>query len=205
MHRALVATAAVVVIAGSVTTATAVARDRGPSTAHAELRLADGTDVGDVRFRKLRDTTRVSVSLAVPTGVTAARAFHGFHVHANNDPANGEGCVADPGQPPSTWFVSADGHLARPGETHGNHAGDMPVLHLDADGTAETTFEIDRFTVAELVGGAVILHAGADNYANVPVGAGPNQYMPNSAQATDLTSRTGNAGDRVACGEIDTN
>lgn len=205
MNRVVLATAAAVVIAGSATTATAVARDRAPSVARAELRLADGTDVGDVRFRKLRDTTRVSVSLAVPPGVTAVRAFHGFHVHANNDPANGDGCVADPSQPPSTWFISADGHLALPGETHGNHAGDMPVLHLDADGSAEVIFEIDRFRVADLVGRAIILHAGADNYGNIPVGSGPTQYTPNSAQATDLTGRTGNAGDRVACGEIDTN
>lgn len=204
MHRVLLATAAAAVIAGSVTTATAVARDREPSAARAELRLADGTDIGDVRFRTVRDTTRVSVSLVVPLGVTAVRTFHGFHVHANNDPANGVGCVADPAQPPSTWFVSADGHLARPGETHGNHTGDMPVLHLDADGTAEVTFEIDRFRVADLVGRAVILHAGADNYANVPIGQGATQYTPNTPQATDVTGRTGNAGDRVACAEIDT-
>ena len=42
--------------------------------------------------------------------------FHGFHIHANDDPANGKGCIADPAQAPSTWFVSADGHLKAAGQ-----------------------------------------------------------------------------------------
>ena len=130
------------------------------------------------------------------------RVFHGFHVHANDNPANGIGCVADPLAAPATWFVSADGHLMHAGEVHGGHSGDMPSLHLDSDGTAETTFAIDRIDVGELDGRVVILHAGADNFGNVPVGTMPNQYTANSPDASGLTGRTGNAGDRVACGEI---
>ena len=55
---------------------------------------------------------------------------------------------------------------------------------------------------AELPGKAVILHAGADNFGNVPVGTGPDQYTANSAAATTKTGNTGNAGDRIACGVI---
>ena len=78
----------------------------------------------------------------------------------------------------------------------------MPSLHLDADGRAETTFMIDRIDLDDLSGRAVILHAGRDNFGNVPTGTERTQYTPNSAEATDRTSATGNAGDRVACGEI---
>jgi Cu-Zn family superoxide dismutase len=52
------------------------------------------------------------------------------------------------------------------------------------------------------VGRAVVLHAGPDNFGNVPVGAVSDQYAPNSTSATEKTVKTGNAGDRVACGLI---
>jgi Cu/Zn superoxide dismutase len=37
---------------------------------------------------------------------------------------------------------------------------------------------------------------------NVPLGTAANQYTPNSADATTATAKTGNAGDRIACGVI---
>ena len=42
---------------------------------------------------------------------------------------------------------------------------------MKADGTAEVTEETDRFTVDQLFdadGSAIIVHANADNYANIP-------------------------------------
>jgi Cu/Zn superoxide dismutase len=48
----------------------------------------------------------------------------------------------------------------------------------------------------------VILHAGADNFANIPLGAGATQYTANSTDASAATAKTGNAGDRIACGVI---
>jgi superoxide dismutase, Cu-Zn family len=161
----------------------------------------------------LRDQNRVAIATVVftPTRggtIVAAAArttagIHGFHVHANNDPANGAGCIADPTQPPNTFFVSADGHFNPVvGATHGNHAGDMPPLFAGANGAASSSFITDRFTVADIRGRAVILHAGNDNLGNVPVGAAANQYTPNAADATTLTANTGNAGNRIACGVI---
>jgi Cu-Zn family superoxide dismutase len=173
--------------------------------ARAQLAAADGTRIGTVRFwdDARAGATVVQVRLAVPPGATAPGAFHGFHVHANNDPANGSGCIADPNQAPSTWFISVDGHLKHdPAEKHGGHAGDLPTLYLDAGGHAEASFTVDRITPRELRGKAVILHAGADNFGNVPVGAGPDQYSANSDAALTKTANTGNAGDRIACGVI---
>ena len=78
----------------------------------------------------------------------------------------------------------------------------MPVVYVNADGSVETSFRIDKINPDELNGKVVILHAGADNYANIPLGTGPTQYTANSTDATTATAKTGNAGDRVACGVI---
>jgi Cu-Zn family superoxide dismutase len=85
---------------------------------------------------------------------------------------------------------------------HGGHAGYLPILYLDADGRAEARFTVDRIVPRELHGKAVILHAGADNFGNVPVGIAPDQYTANSPAATTKTMNTGNAGDRIACGVV---
>jgi Cu-Zn family superoxide dismutase len=170
-------------------------------SASATLTTADGTAIGTVDFKTKAGSTEVRVRLAVPIGVDA---FHGFHVHANDNAANGDGCIADPSAASSTWFVSADGHYNPTGETHSHHAGDMPVIYANADGSVETRFTISKFAPHELDGKVVILHAGADNFANIPLGGAATQYTANSADATAATARTGNAGDRIACGVITT-
>lgn len=167
----------------------------------AVLRDPAGHVVGTVRFTIDDDSTRVRAVLR-PNAYVTAGAFHGFHIHANDDPVNGTGCIADASQTSATWFVSADGHLAEPGETHGHHAGDMPSPLVQADGTALLVFTTDRVEPADLVRRAVILHAGPDNFGNVPTGPALDQYTANSAAATDKTAKTGNAGDRVACGLV---
>lgn len=130
--------------------------------ARATLKLADGTNVGRVLFYNDRGDaqTRVVVRVHIPAGATAVRAFHGFHIHANDSPANGVGCIADPHQPPATWFVSADGRLKSDDQVHGAHDGDLPSLPLNRDGTAEATFTTDRFEAGQLADRAVILTAG---------------------------------------------
>jgi Cu-Zn family superoxide dismutase len=167
----------------------------------AVLRDPAGVRIGTVDFSIDDDAMAVRAVLK-PNRYVAAGAFHGFHVHANNDPANGAGCIAVAAQPSSTWFVSADGHLAESGQTHGNHIGDMPSPLVLADGTATLRFTTDRIDPEMLSERAVILHAGPDNFGNVPTGPAADQYTPNSAAATDKTQKTGNAGDRVACGVV---
>lgn len=183
----------------------------GPASAtgtrhKAVLRDATGTTLGRATFVTTRRHTEVTVWLSrLPDGA-AADAFHGFHIHANNDPVNGDGCIADPD--PTKAFVSADGHwnnvdgVAR---THGNHLGDLPSLYVNADGSVQATFTVDRVRAGDLTGKALVLHAGPDNFGNVPVGdiaTAPNAYTPNSPGATTATANTGNAGNRIACGVI---
>jgi len=170
--------------------------------ASAVLRDANGALVGRVRFYDLRHHTTVKVRLNADAHVTAAQ-FHGFHVHAGADAASGtKGCVADPAKASNTWFVSAGGHLKDDGQVHSQHNGDLQSLLVNRDGTATSSFETDRLTASDLEGRAIVLHAGADNFGNVPTGTAPDQYTPNSPAAQTKTQNTGNAGDRVACGVI---
>ena len=201
MKKALTLASLAALAAGVITTAAVAATSDTGANAEATLQLADGTDIGTADFGDQDGAIEVHVSLQVPAAATAVSSFHGFHIHANDDPANGDGCQADPAAEPSEWFVSADGHLKQEGQLHGDHDGDMAPLFLDSNGSAEATFTIEG-SVDELDGRVVIVHAGPDNLGNVPVGSEPNQYNPNSPDAVDRTQATGNAGDRVACGEI---
>jgi len=167
------------------------------------LRDPDGAVMGSVLFETVEQGTRVTVEI-VRAG--DPDTFHGFHVHANDEPSNGEGCIAQPGAAPAEWFASADGHLVAEGEdsTHAGHQGDMPPLFTLADGNAAAQFVTDRFGVNDLLDRAIVLHAGPDNLGNVPVGEGPSTYTPNSPRAVELTEGTGNAGDRIGCGVVET-
>ena len=188
--------------------AAAVATTTGTAAAHeswarASLRSADGTRIGTVAFAddESSDQTAVTVRLRNAAG-TALEAFHGLHIHANDNTANGDGCIADPTASSTTWFVSADGHWKHdPTELHGSHAGDLPSVFVNGGGTASMRFVVDKPTPDEVVGRAVVLHAGRDNFGNVPVGTAADPYTP-GATALAKTQATGNAGDRLACGVI---
>ena len=168
----------------------------------ARLATADQVEIGTVDFTNERGYTEVKVRLRGAPGIDA---FHGFHIHANNviSETNGEGCIADKDANPNTWFTSADGHYNPTGATHSHHAGDLPVVYINGDGSVETRFRIDTIDSSELVGKVVILHAGADNYANIPLGTANAQYTANHGDATTATANTGNAGNRIACGVIE--
>lgn len=197
----LVALAGLVVMALA-GTAWSASRPSSPD-ARAVLYDASGNQMGVVKFKQGAGSVLV---LASVKGLTPG--FHGFHVHANNDPINGDGCIADPSQPSNTWFLSADGHYKLGSELHGAHQGDMPILLMNGTGTGDSkawgTFSTDRFDVADIVGRAVIVHSGPDNFANIPLGTGADQYTANSTAATDKTNATGNAGDRLLCGLVET-
>jgi Cu-Zn family superoxide dismutase len=177
------------------------AADAHYPVARTTLATADGTKIGTVELKLKHSHTEVKVRLS---GAPGLDAFHGFHIHANDVPANGDGCIADPLAASNTWFVSADGHFNPTAQSHGHHVGDMPVVYVNSDGSVETKFRIDPINPAAVNGKVVILHAGPDNYNNIPLGAGATQYTANSADATTGTAKTGNAGDRVACGVITT-
>lgn len=162
--------------------------DAHPNGVHgaatAELHDAAGNEVGTVRFLPQgHDKVAVRATAAVlPAG------FHGFHVHA-------VGLCDAP-------FTSAGGHYNPGGTGHGAHAGDMPVLFVQDDGEVWAEFETDAFTIDELLdanGSAVIVHAGPDNYANIPT-----RYSSASGPGPDAASlATGDAGARIACGVVE--
>ena len=184
--RHIVVLAAILVVASFVAFRSAESL-AGEQTAQALIRNSAGDPVGVVTFSDAGDTVLVR---AVVHDLTPG--FHGFHVHA------AASCIAPA-------FTSAAGHYNPAGATHAAHAGDMPSLLVNADGTGELRFKTDRFTVPGLLAGsgtAVIIHGSADNFGNVPVGSAMNQYTANSADATTLTANTGNAAARVGCGVI---
>jgi superoxide dismutase, Cu-Zn family len=146
----------------------------------AELRDADGRQVGRAWFKQHRGDDAVTVFAHVrglPPG------FHGFHVHTTGE------C-----EPPD--FMSAGGHLNPTGASHGSHAGDLPTLLVNEDGSGMLAATTDRFSLADLRdddGSAVMVHELADNYANIP-----ERYGGPDAESLS----TGDAGSRIACGVV---
>lgn len=186
---------ALVFIAGSAMVANAGGDSSGPE-ARAKLRDASGAVVGELWLQRVGG--KISVR-AVVSGL--APGFHGFHIHTTG--------TCDPSIPvgQTSPFTSAGGHLNLvTGATHGMHSGDQPVLLVNADGTASARFQSDRYSIADLFdadGSAFIVHAGSDNYANIPT-----RYLSSTPIALGqtgpdaATSATGDAGSRVACGVI---
>jgi superoxide dismutase, Cu-Zn family len=159
--------------------------DRWGRRATAALHDANGQRVGFAVFKEGRGKVEVSAEVW-----RATPGFHGFHVHA-------VGLCEPP-------FTSAGGHYNPGGVGHGDHAGDLPSLLVNEDGSGELEFETDRFSLGDLFdadGSALIVHAGRDNYANIP-----SRYR---SDATGMpgpdadTLATGDAGARAACGVVD--
>lgn len=177
---------ALVAIAGALTAPLYGSDGTSSSSSHVRVELQDaaGADVG---FVKLTQQGGKVIVRGEVSGLTPG--FHGFHVHTVGQ------CT-----PP---FATAGGHYNPGGVGHGSHAGDMPSLLVLDDGTAEAQFATDNYTIDELFdadGSAIIIHAGADNFANIPTRyqSTTGVFGPDSA-----TLATGDAGARVVCGVVD--
>lgn len=94
----------------------------------------------------------------------------GFHIHS------GSQCIGNESDP----FAAAQGHYNPDDCPHPYHAGDLPPL-FGADGCAFSAFLTDRFSVKDIVGKTVIIHASPDDF---------------------MTQPSGNSGLKIACGEI---
>jgi superoxide dismutase, Cu-Zn family len=173
---------ATVAFAGSTGSDRGGDRDHGRSARVATATLTDetGQKVGRVWMYERRGNDAVQLMIRasdLPPG------FHGFHIHTT-------------GRCDAPTFTTAGGHFNPTGATHGDHAGDLPSLLVNADGTATLETATDRFSIADLRdadGSAVIVHSGRDNFANIPERyGGPDPE----------TLNTGDAGSRLACGVV---
>ena len=154
----------------------AIAQDKADAVA--VMHDAKGKKIGTVEFR----ATPSGIALITTAITGVAKGVHGFHIHETGT------CTAPD-------FKSAGGHLTG-GKAHGvldaggPHAGDLPNVHVQADGVVA----VEEFAPAlklgsdgegalfDKDGSAVILHSGADDYKSQP---------------------SGDAGSRIACGVIE--
>lgn len=150
--------------------------DQTQRTAVAELEPTEGNEVrGTVTFTEEGDGVRVVATL---TGLEAGP--HGFHVHEFGD------CSAPDAS-------SAGGHFAPLGNPHGapdaaegqRHVGDLG--NIEADDTGSASYDrVDNVITLDgersIIGKAVVVHSQEDDFETQP---------------------TGDAGDRLACGVIE--
>jgi Cu-Zn family superoxide dismutase len=175
----LTATAAsALMLAGAMTLAIAAPKPTTPPppAATADLKMADGKEVGTVALTQTPAGVRLRPTLkGLPPGE------HAFHVHS-----------AGKCEPP---FTSARPHFNPEQKKHGlkspegHHAGDMSNITIPTNGNLTLTVVNKDITlekgkpnsVFQDGGTAVVIHAGKDDY---------------------VTDPAGNAGDRIACGVI---
>ncbi len=155
-----------------------VEEEPSEATAMASISAASESDVsGSVSFTQTGDST-VSVEIDL-TGLTPGS--HAMHIHQNGD------CSApDATSAGGHWNPTNVAHGKR-GESDEFHKGDIMNLEVGDDGSFSSTVEISGWTIggednSNIVGHAVIIHAGADDFTSQPSGA---------------------AGARVACGVIE--
>ena len=112
-----------------------------------------------------------------------APGLHGFHLHEHPNCGAGQ----KDGAPAAA--MGAGGHYdPESSKKHGTpwgdgHRGDLPPLYVSAEGQAQHAVLAPRLKMRDLNGRSLMLHAGADNYA-------------------DLPQALGGGGARVACGVI---
>ena len=179
-------------------TAGAEGEGAGQPSITTHLRAPDGTQVATARFDFSNGYATITIAT---TGVgLIAPGFHGVHIHkAGKCEANSVGPTGGaPGD-----FLSAGGHFQAPGHSNEPASGDLTSLEVRRDGVGMLATTTDAFAMDDLLTGektAIIIHAGADNFANIP----PERYsQTNGTPGPDsMTMSTGDAGKRVACGVI---
>ncbi len=145
-----------------------------PPRANAQLKPTKGNKTfGEATFEQVGSKVRVVIFVQ---GLKPGQE-HGLHIHEAAD------CSGD--------AMGAKGHFNPLGKPHGRHgsaerhAGDLPSFKANKAGRANVQVDLDIITVtpgpASIIGRGLIVHADPDDYTTQP---------------------TGNAGARIACGEI---
>ena len=108
---------------------------------------------------------------------------HGIHVHSGGSCAatTQDGKVVPAGAAGPHFDPAATN--SHKGPQGAGHAGDLPNIRVLNDGTGILETTTNRFTLGDLVGKTVILHANPDNYTDTPANGG--------------------SGPRIACGVIE--
>jgi len=163
------------------------------------LKAPDGTQVAVAKFDFSNGYATVTIAT---TGVgVLAPGFHGVHIHkVGKCEPNSVG----PTGGASGDFLSAGGHLQVGGHSGEPESGDLTSLQVRKDGVGTLMTTTDAFTLADLMSGektAIVIHAGADNFANIPPER-YNQVNGGTPGPDEMTMSTGDAGKRVACGVI---
>lgn len=168
-------------------------------TLTAQINAPDGSQVAAATIEFRDGFATVMVQTTQPGKLTPGS--HGLHLHTVGKCEVNS--VAPSGGAPGD-FLSAGGHFqGGGGSDHPNHAGDLTPLQVRADGTAMLLTTTSAFTREDLMaapGTAIIIHAAADNFANIPA---ERYQQTNGAPPPDATTAaTGDGGKRVACGVI---
>lgn len=127
---------------------------------------------GEVRFYQSAYGTLVAAEFSgLPVGTSnCTNPVFGFHIHS------GTQCTGNRTDP----FADALTHYNPYTCAHPYHAGDLPPI-FGANGYGFSLFLTNRFSVGEIIGRTVILHAMPDDYVTQP---------------------SGNSGAKIACGTI---
>jgi superoxide dismutase, Cu-Zn family len=134
-----------------------------PKMGVAELTPTEGNEAGGtIMLRQAEDGLHITGNV---TGLTPG--LHGFHIHQYGDLRAPDGSAAG-------------GHFNPAGTAHGGpqdeerHAGDLGNIKADEDGVAEVDIHVPWLELHFVIGRAIVVHAGEDDFASQPSGdAGP--------------------------------
>jgi superoxide dismutase, Cu-Zn family len=171
---------------GSVGGGVGVSTDVGGRTTGSQLTVTmyeiDAKGVGDeIGPLMLADTNQGLRIEAALNGLTPGD--HGFHLHEKGscEPGKKDGKPAAGIAAGDHFDPDATGkHLGPQGR---GHRGDLPALHVDANGSATGVVFAPHLKIADVYGKSFMIHAGGDNYSDKP-------------------EPLGGGGARVACGTV---
>ena len=148
------------------------------NTISVNMSSKSGSDAeGEVHFSERHGAVRMEAKFSglEPNGT------HAIHLHEIGDCSSEDGMSTE-----GHWNPTDDKH-GKWEDSDGYHRGDIGNLEADEDGNATLSFESDEWCIGcdddekNIIGKSVIVHADADDFESQP---------------------TGDAGDRISCGEI---